>query len=108
MVGGAASGIYMCTSVLFFFHGQTTRLASVTLSAGLIGAPLTWWLVGSFGATGAAAGYAAMQSVLALLTTIVAIRTFALPWRDIRAAVTAWRQSLFARRKTVPDVDNLK
>lgn len=108
MAGGAASGIYMCTSVLFFFHGRTARLASVTLSSALIGAALTWWLVGRFGATGAAAGFAAMQGVLALLTTVTAMRTFVLPWREIGPAFAAWWLASFARHQPLPTTNPLE
>jgi O-antigen/teichoic acid export membrane protein len=108
IAGGAASGIYMCTSVLFFSHGRTARLASVTLSSALIGATLTWWLVGRFGATGAAAGFATTQGVLALLTTATAMRSFALPWREVGPAFAAWWQASFARRGALPATKTLE
>ncbi len=108
MAGGAASGIYMCTSVLFFFHGRTARLASVTLSAALVGLSLTWWLVGRYGATGAAAGFAATQGVLALFTTVVAMRSFELPWREIGPALAAWWQASFAQPRATPSAKTLE
>jgi O-antigen/teichoic acid export membrane protein len=107
MVGGAASGIYVCNSVLFFFHGRTSLLASVTLTSALVGAPLTWWLVGHFGAEGAAAGFAATQGMLALLSTTTAMRAFALPWSEIRPALAAFFQTFVVPRRT-PPVNPLK
>jgi O-antigen/teichoic acid export membrane protein len=92
---------------LFFFHGRTSLLASVTLTSALVGAPLTWWLVGHFGAEGAAAGFAATQGMLALLSTTTAMRAFALPWSEIRPALAAFFQTFVVPRRT-PPVNPLK
>ena len=95
MAGGAASGVYMCTSGLFFFEARTALLASVTMSSAIGGAVLTGWLVSTYGLQGAAAGFACTQFLLALLTTSVAMRTFDLPWRDRVASFVAWWQACF-------------
>ncbi len=108
VAGGAASGIYMCTSVLFFFHGRTARLATVTLSSALIGAALTWWLVSRFGAQGAAAGFAATQAVLALLTTATAMRSFDLPWLPAGPALAAWWHATCGRSEPVATPNTLE
>ena len=94
MLGGAFSGIYLCTSGLYFVSGRTALLARVTLSSAAIGASLTWVLVSMFGVPGAAIGYAATQGVLALLTTTVAMKSFDLPWGDPGKAITIWSRSV--------------
>ena len=90
MLGGAFSGVYLSTSVLFFFAGRTGLLATATSSAAVCGATATWFLVASFGVDGAAVGYALTQGILALLTSLTAFRAFDLPWRDPVKALTAW------------------
>lgn len=102
MLGGACTGIYMSTSVLFFFEARTGRLAMVTMSSALIGAASTWLLVGALGVRGAAIGYAFTQAVLALITTSMAMRTFQLPWRHPAQALGAWWQASFARASRQP------
>ncbi|MDC8758879.1 lipopolysaccharide biosynthesis protein [Janthinobacterium fluminis] len=96
MLGGAFSGVYLCTSVLFFFSGRTGLLAATTLSAATCGAASTWLLVTALGSTGAAAGYALTQGLLALFTSAVAFRSFDLPWREPGKALSAWRRNAFA------------
>jgi O-antigen/teichoic acid export membrane protein len=93
---------------VLFRSGRTARLAGATLSSALIGATLTWWLVGRFGTTGAAAGFAATQGLLALLTTATAMRTFVLPWCEIGPAFAAWRQASFARQQPRPAANTLE
>ena len=96
VVGGVASGFYMCTAALFFFRGRTARLSIVTLISALIGATLTWWLVSQLGVSGAAIGYSSTQAILALFVTITAIYSFGdLPWFEPRAALSAWRRTYF-------------
>ena len=90
MLGGAFSGVYLSTSVLFFFAGRTGLLATATSSAAVCGATATWFLVASFGVDGAAMGYALTQAILALLTSLTAFRAFELPWREPVKALTAW------------------
>lgn len=101
MLGGAFSGVYLCTSVLFFFSGRTGLLASTTLSSAVCGAVSTWFLVSSLGVDGAAIGYALTQGVLALSTSTVAFKSFDLPWREPCKALSAWGRDAFgvARRQ---------
>jgi O-antigen/teichoic acid export membrane protein len=94
MLGGALNGIYMCTSVLFFFSGRTGVLASISMSAALCGAAGTWLLVTQHGISGAASGYALTQGLLALFTTVVAIKVFDLPWGRPRHALEAWFRTI--------------
>ena len=96
-LGGAFSGVYMCTSVLYFFSGRTVRLSAVTTSAAIVGVACSWLLVRNFGIQGAAMGYAVTQAVLALLTTSVAMWSFDLPWREPGRAFDAWTRTAFAR-----------
>lgn len=99
MLGGAFSGIYLCTSVIFFFAGRTPRLAMVTMSAALLGTASTWLLVSGFGMDGAAMGYAVTQGWLALFASVVAFRSFDLPWREPAKALAIWRQCALGRHK---------
>jgi O-antigen/teichoic acid export membrane protein len=98
--GGAMTGVYLCTSGLYFYHARTGLLASVSLSAGVLGAACTWWLVSRFGLVGAAAGYALTQAFLACASTVVAMRTFDLPWSRPAAALSTWTTSLIAPLRT--------
>jgi O-antigen/teichoic acid export membrane protein len=94
--GGAMTGVYLCTSALYFYHARTGLLASVSLSAGLLGAACTWMLASRFGLFGAAGGYALTQFFLACGSTCVAVRTFDLPWSRPKAALSIWTASLIA------------
>ncbi|MBS0529712.1 MAG: oligosaccharide flippase family protein [Proteobacteria bacterium] len=89
VLGGAFSGVYFCTSSIYFFRERTGLLASSTVSASAVGAVVVWVLVSTFGMQGAAIGYAATQGILALFATTVAIRSFDLPWFEPRQAIGA-------------------
>lgn len=94
VLGGAFGGMYMCSSAVLFYQSRTAQLACATLSAALVGGGCTWWLVGRFGLSGGAAGYALTQGLLATLTAMMAIRHSDLPWGAPRAALLAWRQAI--------------
>lgn len=94
MAGGAMSGIYLCTSGLYFFSGRTGLLAFVTISAAALGMVTSWVLAGRYGLVGAAIGYAVTQLYLGLLATIVSMRSFDLPWWEPRRAFFAWYRNL--------------
>lgn len=96
MLGGAFTGIYYCSTNLFFYSNKNALLALTTCCAALIGAPLVWALTTMFGIQGAAMGYAAIQGVLALSINVVASRKFDLPWGNAREAVSIWRSKVFA------------
>lgn len=96
MVGGAFSGVYLCTAGLYFYAARTGLLAAVSLSAGSAGAICTWFLVSAFDLQGAAMGFALTQVLLAAGSTMVAFRTFDLPWSSPRAALETWGGSLVA------------
>jgi O-antigen/teichoic acid export membrane protein len=76
MLGGAFSGIYLCTTNLFFFSGRTSLLSVATIASAVAGTLLIWVLASSFGIEGAAMGYAATQGLLALLVNVVASQSF--------------------------------
>lgn len=95
MLGGAFSGVYLCTSVLFFFSARTGLLSLITSSAAVCGALCTWQLVAHIGIEGAAMGYAVTQGLLALFTTVVAMRSFDLPWQQPGQGLRVWRQRAF-------------
>lgn len=99
MLGGAFFGVYLSTSGLYFFSGRTALLASVTLSSTVLGAALTWVLVATIGVDGAAMAYALTNGILALVTTLVAMRSYALPWSEPRRALTAWSRCVVAARQ---------
>lgn len=94
VAGGAATGLYVCTSMLFFFEARTARLAACTLSAAVVGALATWWLTSRFGLHGAAAGFALTQLLLALFTAAMAMKLFDLPWGSPLSALASWRDAI--------------
>jgi len=94
MVGGAMSGVYLCTSGLYFFSGRTGLLSFVTISAGACGMATSWLLAGRYGLVGASIGYAVTQLYLGLFATIVSMRSFQLPWWEPRRAISAWYHNL--------------
>lgn len=102
MLGGAFSGVYLCTSVLFFFSARTGLLSLTTSSAAICGALGTWMLVSRLGGDGAAMGYATTQGMLALFTTIVAMKSFDLPWGKPIQALRVWRQRAFLAPRPGP------
>lgn len=102
MLGGAFSGVYLCTSVLFFFSARTGLLSLTTSSAAVCGALCTWQLVSRLGIDGAAMGYAVTQGLLALFTTAVAMKSFDLPWHQPGQALRVWRQRAFSASRPAP------
>jgi O-antigen/teichoic acid export membrane protein len=97
MLGGAFTGVYVCTSVLYFFAGRTMLLSSVTLPSAALGAIVTWALVVRYGVVGAAMGYSATQALLALFVGTVAVKSFDLPWADGRKAIAIWSHRVAGR-----------
>jgi O-antigen/teichoic acid export membrane protein len=93
MLGGACSGMYLCVSGLYFYLDKLGRLASITTSIAIAGAILSWVLIGAAGVEGAAIGYAATQSLLAVVTLGVAMITFKLPWSKPVLALGLWRRT---------------
>jgi O-antigen/teichoic acid export membrane protein len=91
VLGGAFSGVYLCTSVLFFFTARTGLLSLTTSTAAICGALCTWQLVSYLGMEGAAIGFAVTHGLLALFTTAVAMKSFDLPWQQPRQALRVWR-----------------
>lgn len=102
MLGGALSGVYLCTSVLFFFSARTGLLSLTTSSAAVCGALCTWQLVAHLGIEGAAMGYAATQGLLALFTTVIAMKSFDLPWAHPAKALRAWKLGALQARQPAP------
>ncbi|MCE9659477.1 MAG: oligosaccharide flippase family protein [Burkholderiales bacterium] len=102
MLGGAFSGVYFCTSVLFFYSGRTGLLATATLSSAICGTLCTWFLVSTLGVQGAAIGYALTQALLGLVTSSVAFLTFDLPWRQPARALSVWGRSAFGPARHQP------
>lgn len=90
MLGGAFTGVYVCTSVLFFYSGRTALLSSVTLPSAVLGTMFTWMLVARYGVVGAAMGYSFTQALLALFVGAFALKSFDLPWGEGRKAITVW------------------
>jgi O-antigen/teichoic acid export membrane protein len=97
MLGGAMTGIYMCSSCLFFFARRTGTLAALSLSSAIVGTLATLALVSRFGIDGAAIGYALTQAILAVCVTTAAMRNFDLPWRDVTGSLALWWRRLALR-----------
>jgi O-antigen/teichoic acid export membrane protein len=92
-VGGAFSGMYYLVANYIFFAAKNEMLALATLVSGFAGVPLSWNLVGLYGAVGAAQAYMAAQGLCFLLTWLLAARSHPMPWSII------WRDALgFASR----------
>jgi O-antigen/teichoic acid export membrane protein len=87
ILGGAFTGIYYCTTNLFFFSGRTSLLSLTTTCSAAVGTLAIWILASTFGIEGAAMGYAVTQAILALAVNLVASQTFDLPWRAWRKAI---------------------
>lgn len=102
MLGGAFTGVYVCTSVLYFFAARTMLLSSITLPSAVLGALCTWMLVARYGVVGAAMGYAVTQALLALLVGMVALKSFDLPWTDGRKAIAIWLHRVVGRPERQP------
>lgn len=97
-LGGAFNGAYVCVSVLFFFNGKTGLLSMTTFSAAIIGAALTWYLVGVFGLIGAAAGFLVSQILLAVFVFLMAVKNFNLPWDKPLIALRYWWLAAIPKR----------
>lgn len=95
VLGGACSGIYLCTSGVFFFSGRTLLLSSITLTAATLGTAATWLLASRFGTEGAAMGYAATQALLALFANVAVRAHFDLPWREPIKVIGVWARHAF-------------
>lgn len=102
MLGGAFTGVYVCTSVLYFFTGRTLLLSSVTLPSAVLGSICTWLLVAQYGMVGAAIGYSVTQALLAMFVGAVALRSFDLPWGDGRKAIAIWSHRVMGRPARQP------
>ncbi len=96
-LGGAFTGVYVCTSVLYFYAGRTALLSSVTFPSAVLGAVVTWMLVARYGVMGAAMGYAITQALLALFVGAIAMKSFDLPWADGRKAIAIWSHRVAGR-----------
>lgn len=92
MLGGVFTGVYLCTTNLFFFSEQTGVLSIVTTFSAVVGFGFSWLFTVAFGLVGAAAGYAVTQAVLALAVSVVAFHRFDLPWRDFRGVAARLRK----------------
>jgi O-antigen/teichoic acid export membrane protein len=95
MLGGAFTGIYYCTTNLFFFSGRTSLLALATTASAGAGMLLIWMLARALGIEGAAMGYAATQGLLALLVNIIAWRNFDFPWGEVGKSLKVWWHTSF-------------
>jgi O-antigen/teichoic acid export membrane protein len=97
VLGGAMTGVYMCSSCLFFFVRRTGALAALSLSSAIAGTLATFALVFRLGIDGAAIGYALTQAILAFAVTAAAMRTFDLPWRDVGGSLNKWWRRVSSR-----------
>ncbi|CCF20876.1 putative polysaccharide biosynthesis protein CpsL [Pseudorhizobium banfieldiae] len=79
-LGQAVGGMYLMMSNFVFYASATARLASVTLTAGLLNIGMSYMLVRSVGLQGAPFAFLAAQLVLFVGTSVLAIRVSDLPW----------------------------
>jgi O-antigen/teichoic acid export membrane protein len=102
MLGGAFTGIYQCTTNLFFYSGRTSLLSLITTCSAAAGVLVIWILTSAFGIEGAAMGYAATQGLMALFVNVGASRSFDLPWHEPRQALATWWRNAAMRPEPSP------
>ena len=79
-MGGAFSGMYYLVANYIFFSGKTEWLFVATLISGISGLILTWWLVGKYGAVGAAIGNMLSHLICFILVWGLAAKCHTMPW----------------------------
>ncbi|WP_428623805.1 lipopolysaccharide biosynthesis protein [Sedimenticola sp.] len=80
---GAFVGMYYSVANLYFFTQQTGKLASITITAGVVGIITMFGLGNALGLEGYAAGYLVGQICLFILTWVMSWKYCALPWRNV-------------------------
>lgn len=80
---GACTGMYYSIANLYFYSNQNGKLASITMTAGIIGLIAMKTLGKTFGLEGFALGYLIGQATLFLLVFGFSFKFHPLPWNSI-------------------------
>lgn len=79
-LGFSLTGLYYLVTNYIFYTQKTKHLAIITFSCGVLNVPLTYYLVGVAGITGAAIAFLIIQILFFVLTWFLAARVFPMPW----------------------------
>lgn len=79
-IGFAFGGCYYMVANYIFFANKNATLAFVTISAGILNIPITYFLVKNFGVVGAAFAFMVVNFLVFLGTWFVASRVYKMPW----------------------------
>lgn len=79
-IGFAFGGCYYMVANYIFFANKNATLAFVTISAGILNIPITYFLVKNFGVVGAAFAYMVVNCLVFFGTWFVASRVYKMPW----------------------------
>jgi O-antigen/teichoic acid export membrane protein len=79
-LGQAFIAMYYMVAQYIFVANRTASLAAVSLGAGLLNVPLSWWLVVQNGALGAAQATMLAQALLFFGTWYMGHRAHPMPW----------------------------
>lgn len=79
-LGGAFSGMYLMVVNYIFFAKRNEFLAMASLSVGALNLLLSYLLVRSHGAVGAAQAYMVSQLVMFIVTWAIASKVYPMPW----------------------------
>jgi O-antigen/teichoic acid export membrane protein len=80
-LGSAFSGMYFFVVVYVFYSKRNELLSITSVTIGVANLVLSYFLVGKYGAIGAAQAYAASQFLLFLIVWMIASRCCPMPWR---------------------------
>lgn len=78
--GFALTGLYYLVTNYIFYTKQTKYLAMITFLCGVLNIPLTYYLVGIAGITGAAIAFLSVQFIFFICTWFLASRVYPMPW----------------------------
>lgn len=88
-LGGAFSGMYLMVVNYIFFAKRTEFLAVASLTVGALNLALSYLLVRSHGAVGAAQAYMVSQLVMFLATWAIAAKVYPMPWLSLSRSAGA-------------------
>ncbi|MEO7157243.1 MAG: oligosaccharide flippase family protein [Vicinamibacterales bacterium] len=79
-LGAAFGGMYLMVVNYIFYAKRTEFLSAASLSVGTLNLIASYFLIGRYGAVGAAQAYAGSQLLLFVLTWFIAARCHPMPW----------------------------
>jgi O-antigen/teichoic acid export membrane protein len=79
-IGFSFGGCYYMVANYIFFANKNAILAFVTISAGILNIPITYFMVKNFGIVGAAFAFMVVNCLVFLGTWFAASRAYKMPW----------------------------